>query len=335
MRLINTTTLELHDFPFGAVPPYAILSHTWQAGEVTFKDLISNNAQRKPGFAKVRHTCRIASQQGLEFAWIDTCCIDVSSSSELTEAINSMYQWYRRSDVCYAVLEDLGPDQSFDNIRNCRWVTRVWTLQELIAPAHVEFYDMSWTYRGTKLEHAKLISESTGVPEAVIMLQESIMSYSTAARLSWSAHRTTTRLEDLAYCLLGILGVNMPLLYGEGIMAFRRLQEEILRWDNDFTILAWSRQPDRWLSGCTGVFAREPSDFQNCGSISRFEEDSDSITVTNKGLLVSGDVPMRVVTPFGGGGGTDTCFALETEGREIMEWRVLYSPRLVQTPSAG
>lgn len=301
MRLINTTTLELHDFPFDPVPPYAILSHTWQGDEVTFQDMGSGAAQQKPHFEKIRQTCHIAHQQGLDFAWIDSCCIDRSSSAELSEAINSMYQWYQRSAVCYAALEDLSAGQPFEEIRNCRWVTRGWTLQELVAPAHVEFYDMGWECRGTKIEHAKTISQSTGVPGQIIRLEESVNTLSVAARISWSARRTTTRPEDMAYCLLGILGVNMPLLYGEGIMAFRRLQEEILRRSNDITLLAWGRPPDGWLSGFIGVLAPEPSDFVSCGSISKFADDSDSISITNKGLFVSGDVPVRVVAPIDGG----------------------------------
>jgi hypothetical protein len=192
MRLINTTTFELHDFPFGPVPPYAILSHTWQGNEVTFQDMSSGAAQQNPRFAKIRRTCRIAHQQGLEFAWIDSCCIDKSSSAELSEAINSMYQCYLRSAVCYASLEDLGAEQPFEEIRSCKWVTRGWTLQELIAPARVEFYDMNWTYRGTKIEHAKTIGEATSVPVAIILLQQPVSNRSVAARMSWSARRATT-----------------------------------------------------------------------------------------------------------------------------------------------
>lgn len=298
MRLINTTTLELHDFPFGSIPPYAILSHTWQGDEVTFHDIGSGGAARKKrGFEKIRRTCRIARQQGLEFAWIDSCCIDKSSSAELSEAINSMYQWYQRSEICYTALEDLLAGQPFEEIRNCRWVTRGWTLQELIAPARVEFYDKSWEYRGTKMEHAEIISKSTGVPRSIILFQESVSGRSVASRMSWSARRTTTRPEDMAYCLLGLLDVNMPLLYGEGTMAFRRLQEEILRRNDDCTILAWSRQLDGWSSGLVGVLAQEPSDFWDCGSITGFTDDSYSISVTNKGLLISGDTLLRVVAP--------------------------------------
>ncbi|KAI5459581.1 heterokaryon incompatibility protein-domain-containing protein [Mariannaea sp. PMI_226] len=295
MRLCNTTTLELHDFSFGRVPPYAILSHTWGEDELTFHEMRSTSQKKKRGFQKLVNTCNLARRQGFDFVWVDTCCIDKSSSAELTEAINSMFQWYQESSVCYVFLEDLGHDQPIDMLDKCRWVTRGWTLQELIAPANVEFYDAEWNYRGSKSTHADQISSSTGLPLGILTGDENPQNHSVAARMSWIASRQTTRPEDIAYCMLGIFGVNMPLLYGEGLMAFRRLQEEILRRNNDMTILAWGRQPRQEPLRPTGVLAASPSEFLGSGSIQPFSDDSDSISITNKGLFVSGDIPIRIV----------------------------------------
>lgn len=111
MRLINSKSLEMEEFigrgipPFGyGIPPYAILSHTWGKEEVTFQDMQGSEAQNKAGFSKILSCCEQAKRDGLEWVWIDTCCIDKTSSTELSEAINSMFAWYEESAVCYAFL---------------------------------------------------------------------------------------------------------------------------------------------------------------------------------------------------------------------------------------
>jgi hypothetical protein len=136
MRLINTTTLQLEDFTLRDVPPYAILSHTWGADEVTFQDMkaCKPDLNTEHGYTKIVETCRLALEQGLGYAWVDTCCIDKSSSAELTESINSMFGYYARSSICFAYLVDLQPGMSEESMHACRWFTRGWTLQELIAP---------------------------------------------------------------------------------------------------------------------------------------------------------------------------------------------------------
>src|ERR1700738_366061 len=106
MRLLHTQTLKLHEF-FGAdIPPYAILSHTWDEGEVSFQEWQSGDGNLKAGYDKVRRCCQMAASDGFPYVWVDTCCIDKTSSSELSEAINSMYSWYRLSEVCYVYLAD-------------------------------------------------------------------------------------------------------------------------------------------------------------------------------------------------------------------------------------
>ena len=154
MRLLSTLAGELHEFFDEKTPPYAILSHTWGDGEVSLQDLEGGRTTNKAGYAKIKSCCELAASEGWEFVWIDTCCIDKSSSAELSEAINSMFRWYQRAEVCYAYLSDvdLQGTAHLDSsiIHGSRWFTRGWTLQELLAPAVVVFYDKHWTEIGTK-----------------------------------------------------------------------------------------------------------------------------------------------------------------------------------------
>ncbi len=301
MKLINASTLELHDFYLADIPPYAILSHTWSDGEVNFQEMSSKTCSSKKGFAKIAKTCQIALQDGLKYAWVDTCCIDKSSSAELSEAINSMYQWYEKAAFCYVFLEDLPPDGTRElaekALPSCRWFTRGWTLQELLAPknaSYVHFYDKEWSYRGSKLDFVTAISNCTGVPRRALMGFYPIALYSVASKMSWAARRQTTRLEDSAYCLLGMFDVNMPLLYGEGGKAFRRLQEEIIKRHNDLTIFAWE-VPRPLNRGIVGLFAEIPEAFANSSQIMPLWHDFAEFSVTNKGLRISGASPLRIV----------------------------------------
>lgn len=222
MWLINCQTQvleEFHDeeaFSIG----YAILSHTWGKEEVSFQD-IGNLAKAVTmrGYRKIHFTCQQALQDGIEYAWVDTCCIDKSSSAELSKAINSMYRWYAESEVCYAYLEDvsvipqLGDRASEEELRRSRWHTRGWTLQEFLAPRSLVFYSSNWTPLGTKAELAGVLSAASGIDEHVLVEPDWLSSYTIAQRMCWASQRITTRPEDQAYCLFGIMGVNMPLLY--------------------------------------------------------------------------------------------------------------------------
>jgi len=245
MRLINTKTYAFEEFIGRKIPKYAILSHTWEEEEVTFADFTSKpRVWEKKGWAKIDKTCKMASQNGYQYAWVDTCCIDKSSSAELTEAINSMFRWYQRAELCYAFLSDLpartpGSSSSALGLRNCRWFTRGWTLQELIAPRHVQFFDQNWIPYGDKDTLSEELQSITGINPLVLNHGKSLTSITVAEKMSWAASRETTRIEDTAYCLLGIFNVNIPLLYGEEEKAFRRLQEEIIRTTPDRSIFAW------------------------------------------------------------------------------------------------
>ncbi|KAH7321300.1 HET domain protein [Stachybotrys elegans] len=300
MRLINTTSLKLESFMGSGenIPPYAILSHTWGDDEVSFQDCaaLTFAIQKRYGFTKIRKTCELAYQDGLQYAWVDTCCIDRASSAELTEAINSMYQWYKDAVVCYVWLSDLtsGIDVPIESpqspLSNCRWFTRGWTLQELLVPRTVRFYDSQWTFRGTKASLCQTIAGITNIRSSVLQEPDNVRLLSVAQRMSWAAKRETTRVEDMAYCLLGIFDVNMPLVYGEGPRAFLRLQEEIAKNVNDLSLFAWRKLPSPQANH--GIFATSPRDFLDSGSISLVQDAvfSPEFEVTNKGLRITADL---------------------------------------------
>lgn len=217
MWLINIKSMSLEEFTPPDLPSYAILSHTWENDEVTFQEFNNlESAQKKAGFAKIEKTCELAAAKGIPYVWVDTCCIDKSSSAELSEAINSMFEWYKLSTVCFAYLSDLivnpltgSPTLWRDKKRRlvCRWFQRGWTLQELLAPASLEFYDKRWIFRGLKTDSLVMqeLVPMTGIDNRkVFENSDAIREVAVGERMSWASRRQTKRLEDLAYCLLGI-----------------------------------------------------------------------------------------------------------------------------------
>ncbi|KAM5346317.1 hypothetical protein ACJ41O_009322 [Fusarium nematophilum] len=384
MRLLDSRTLALVEFP-DTVPPYAILSHTWGTDEVDFKDIqCLDVARRKRGFPKIQGACDLAASHGFHYVWIDTCCIDKSSSAELSEAINSMYRWYKESAICYAFLSDVtdygvsslvdagaesfrkpcldslesvvhsgirsglqgilrsnfsvvgeslemsketarpgsgstyamsdaessqaGELISYSEVKRVlpsvrawlgmaededgsdiaeeilhlgaksrlwsflfefmgsRWFTRGWTLQELIAPNEVKFYSKDWSYLGRKSRLRIWISAFTGI-DHFILAGADISLVSVARKMFWAARRQTTRVEDMAYSLLGLFSVNMPLIYGEGDKAFIRLQEELIKTTDDQSIFAWTIPKPRGKEGKVfyGLLAESPRAFLQTG----------------------------------------------------------------------
>jgi hypothetical protein len=272
MRLIDCKTYEMTEF-IDNIPPYAILSHTWEDEEVLYSDMRNiEEAAKKKGFAKIKAVCGLAIDARYQYCWVDTCCIDKSSSAELSEAINSMFPWYQKSAACFVYLSDLVykplgmVDQIQEQRRPCRWFTRGWTLQELIAPANVHFYDQNWRFIGLKSQLCHVLSSITAIDELVlkgVMPCEDVL---IGRRMSWASGRSTTRDEDIAYCLLGIFDVNMPLLYGEGGKAFLRLQEEIIEMSLDLSIFAWisSDSPQHSSQYYGGLLAPSPAPFAVC-----------------------------------------------------------------------
>lgn len=291
MWLLDTTTLDLVD----RVDPdkhYAILSHVWEVEEVSFAELQENRqrAERKKGFAKIWNCCQIARKRfGLSYAWIDTCCIDKRSSAELSEAINSMYKWYKNAYVCLVYLHDVRPrsddgeahGHQLKEVKSSVWFTRGWTLQELLAPDVNVYLAADWSeiertgrysqdpdHNAHKLFTAS-IADAAHIPENVVS-GTSARQYCIAQRLSWASRRRTTRPEDIAYSLMGLFDVNMPIIYGEGgKKALQRLQHEVPATTRDRSIFAWCMPRGiigyeaTLLASEVGYFAQIPTDFSH------------------------------------------------------------------------
>lgn len=221
-----------------------------------------------------------------------------------------MFRWYKDSDMCIAYLSDLEPEDRYsdDAMFECRWWRRGWTLQELIAPASLRFYDSSWQDNDSKSDWADLISERVGIPPRALHGDLSPDVASVAQKFSWAAHRETTRLEDEAYCLLGLFDVNMPLLYDEGSKAFRRLQEEILRSGDDLTIFAHSP-----MERSGRLFAESAICFKGLGDVRPYHSNSMAeFTLTNRGLHIKRGVELSYASVLekNDDGTNDTYFAL-------------------------
>ena len=247
----------------------------------------SNMLNSSKGYQKIKDCCKLAASDGWQYVWIDTCCIDKTSSAELSEAINSMYRWYEEAQICYAYLADVNSADRNDRLvmrrfERSRWFTRGWTLQELLAPGFVVFYDKAWVEIGTRSSLGKRISKITGIKRDHMIRP---LKASVAAKMSWASDRTTTRVEDIAYSLMGLFEVNMPLLYGEGSKAFTRLQHEIVKISDDESIFAW--EDSSVLE--SGAFARSPSAFRESGDLVNVKFphlERPPYTVTHRGLAI-------------------------------------------------
>ncbi|KAF4453124.1 hypothetical protein F53441_4121 [Fusarium austroafricanum] len=304
MRLINTHTLAFKELYRSNLPKYAILSHTWGPEEVTFQDWADRETlKEKAGFKKIVEMCEQAKSDGYLYAWVDTNCIDKSSSAELTEAINSMFTWYRQADICYAYLSDVPtfkPLSYAKEFRQSRWFKRGWTLQELLAPEQVIFYAADWSRIGTKATLVRDIAAASGISIKYLCPEKTTLAASqgdwavglgtlchkasVAERMSWLSRRETTRLEDMAYCMLGIFGISMPLLYGEGPRAFLRLQEEILKSSDDHSLFCWS-----WTIGPiqSSLLSPRPHSFLEASQYQVYPNMRPSpYTMTNAGLSI-------------------------------------------------
>lgn len=211
------------------IPRYAILSHTWRQRELTFEDVVAGSCRDKEGYDKISFCGRQARKDRLRYFWVDSCCIKKSSDAELSEALNSMFRWYLRAEKCYVYLSDVSIDEPDINValRKSKWFTRGWTLQELLAPATVEFYSKEGKKLGDKKSLERQIHDITGIPIEALQGRP-LSQFSISERMSWTSNRKTSRREDEAYCLFGIFDVFMSPIYGEGREnALRRLQGEI------------------------------------------------------------------------------------------------------------
>ncbi|OCL03198.1 hypothetical protein AOQ84DRAFT_400794 [Glonium stellatum] len=249
MWLLETTTLKPQLFLGDSTPYYAILSHTWGS-----HDKLQNLA----GYVKIIRCCAEAASCGFKYAWVDACCIDKTNSAELSE----------RATECYVYLVDATDPSGFGNNR---WFTRGWTLQELLAPCSVIFFDSDWNEIGTKASQAEFICHNY-----------------VAQRMSWATRRETAREEDLAYCLLGIFDISMPMVYGEGRKAFRQLQLEIMKESTDQSLFAFSYRLNIGIRPIVcHLLAESPSLFRECGTIQApGDGPAPEYSTTNKGLRI-------------------------------------------------
>jgi hypothetical protein len=244
MRLLRRTDdgrFKLTENFTDNIPRYAILSHTWLADddETTYDDLIHERQKSPASLNKIKFCVNQAFKDGLVHSWIDTCCIDRSSSAELQEAITTMFVWYQNAEKCYVYMTDVlaSPEEAVQQacsptwkqeFHRSRWFTRGWTLQELLAPSYVQFFSVQGTQLGDKKSLEEDIRDITAIPIEALRGQ-AMSKFSVTERLSWAENRNTKRREDKAYSLLGLFSIFMPLLYGEGDNAIRRLKQEIER----------------------------------------------------------------------------------------------------------
>jgi hypothetical protein len=303
MRLIDCCgdSLRMQEF-IGRPPlPFAILSHTWDTEEVNFQ-VFNNIATRTAakGWTKIEQTCREAQRCGFHYVWIDSCCIDKTNNAELSESINSMFRWYSEAALCLVYLNDFDANAAASDrdtmLRRARWFSRGWTLQEIVAARAANFYDSAWCHFGTRASLrneltsiTKIDAEVFSLPQNsdVVVIRDLLDSIPVGRRMAWAATRQTTRPEDMAYCLIGLFSVSMPMLYGEGgQQAFIRLQEEIIRDNNDLSLFAW-RAGD--CSTYRGILALSPHEFIGLSNL-KFEQDmkfNPDFAMSNKGLRIN------------------------------------------------
>ena len=178
-------------------------------------------------------------------------------------------------------------NQLYSRLSKSRWFTRGWTLQELLAPSKVVFFTAGWTVLGDKTGLSNWIADITRIHIGALKDRSTILRYSIAQRMSWAATRETTRLEDIAYCLLGIFDIHMPMLYGEGGAAFTRLQKEIMKISDDHSIFSWELHGSQ-REPLTGALTTTPRAFLSCGSVVRDDDVGRSpFAVTNLGLSMN------------------------------------------------
>ncbi|KAI1129780.1 hypothetical protein F5Y10DRAFT_237629 [Nemania abortiva] len=346
MRLLDTTTFEVVTRQQGGIQePYAILSHRWlDGGEIKFEDFGKHTAELKSGtnpssspqLDKIRGACEVARGKNLRWLWMDTCCIDKRDTREYAEAINSMFSWYRSAKLCIAYLSDVikqdgnptaGPEMFKSTERNgpSIWFSRGWTLQELLAPSELEFFDMNWKSMGTKRNLARVLAEVTGIDAQYHTGDKHLSEACVAVKMSWMSGRTTTCPEDMAYSMIGIFNINMTPVYGEsGPRAFRRLQEIILTSQSmDESLFAW-KMPDAnagakcdiikadWAPAEWGFLAGSPEWFEDCGDLqvsAGMSSKDRSFKMTPKGI----EAPIRQNVHKGAG-------VLATETVSVIFW---------------
>ncbi|KAL9601260.1 MAG: hypothetical protein Q9219_002665 [cf. Caloplaca sp. 3 TL-2023] len=299
IRLLDVDSCELPsdaDIKNQQDVPYVIISHAWEKQEIVFEDMpyfkalaTSSLGVKSASVAKIEGACDAVRQRhegSIRHLWLDTICIDKKNLTELSLAINSMFRWYQRAEACFVYLADY-PSTEVQQFTESLWFTRGWTLQELVAPKEVIFYDRDWNMIGSRESLQGPLTSRTKISQDFLLHQKYIGRASISQRMSWYADRETTVPEDAAYCLLGLFGVNMPLLYGEGKeRAFRRLQEEIMRYSDDHSLFAWKSAVAR--PGGSGLLSESPANFQGTGEYAHNpnRHNNRPFQMTNKGIQI-------------------------------------------------
>lgn len=299
IRLLNAksyTFTNEEDLRHQQRPPYVIISHAWGEQEVIYDDMAdfqkmkaSKSWKKADSAAKVTGACKKVLEcfnGEIKHIWLDTVCINKKDPAEVSTSINSMYQWYKKADVCFAYLYDY-PSKEVAEFTGSKWFTRGWTLQELVAPKRMKFFDKDWELVGDKESLQSALTSQTKISRNFLLQYDSISRASISQRMSWFSERETTVPEDTAYCLLGLFGVNMPLLYGEGKeRAFRRLQEEIMKYSDDHSLFAWKHQVAQ--KDGSGLLAGSPDCFKETGAYVHKpgRDNNKPFQMTNKGISI-------------------------------------------------
>ncbi|KAK7965197.1 hypothetical protein PG988_010201 [Apiospora saccharicola] len=286
MRLIDCETLELKEFNEIDVPEYVILSHTWGSEEVSFEEMTSPAKGRhraKEGFHKISLFASVAARHDFRYIWVDTCCIRKDSSSELSEAINSMYTWYKNARRCYVYLNDVDSD-SEEEFKRCRWLSRGWTLQELIAPEDVFFYSKHGEMLFAKEHRLGELSALTGISQEHCVENE--------------MGGKEGNDEARGYGLLFAWDTRCQYadaLWRGGQKAFIRLQEEVMKRSDDQSLFLWKKKEESYTT-YLGLLAPSPREFVDSPDVvfaENFFEDR-PYSSTNKGISIRLDlVPSR------------------------------------------
>lgn len=293
---------------------YAILSHRWlDSGEPTYEEMKAGTATG-PGYKKLKNFCEQARKQNVEFAWSDTCCIDKSSSAELDESIRSMFRWYHNSAICVV---HLAKSTTIEDILRDEWTERGWTLQELLAPAHIKFFNKHWkpmTNDSNDKQKAttkilQTLEKATGIPHDKINCQFNPRPFNVDERMVWAARRKTTKVEDVAYSLMGIFDVSLQIAYGEGgDRAFCRLIEAIMQ-AGDPSVLNWKGKAAKHRTSC--AIPRSPRSFMNRRELKLDSGGRLEMTMTSLGLRVP-LVILPLSLPFSKAAGTGSaCITFE------------------------
>ncbi|KAH8881382.1 hypothetical protein GQ53DRAFT_888401 [Thozetella sp. PMI_491] len=300
MRLLHTRNWEFEEYDEFNRPSYAVLASASDDRDnsdhsIPVRWAFDRKLQRRlPIYEKLAWACKIALDQGLTHIWVPDIRVDASPAAE--EVVNASFRWLKESDVCLVYLDDLpqgGPRFEETVWKKCRYWKRVWMLQELIAPARVEFYDAEGEHRGSKTSTnlLPLLSNITGIPSRVLIDSDALRDCSLGLRISWAADLVSSRQEDVAYALVGITGVSLSVRYGEGAeRAFLRLQEEILQDTRDGSIFGWCSSDGQTARG---LLAKSPSEFGQFATHESWQHPwnfDGEVRFSSKGIQIHGSV---------------------------------------------